>query len=354
MTEPRILVAGCGAIGGITAAYLRRAGADVTAVDGWFRNVLAIRSEGLHVSSPEGDFNASLPIHHLDEVAALGTFEVAVLAVKSYDTEWMTRLVLPYLSSGGYLVSAQNGINEDLIASIAGPERTLGAVVHMNGGLFEAGSVTRYSDPRWDTFSVGELDGRESARASMVAEILGAVGASEITRNIRGELWAKLGVNTMTNGLAGISGLRSPDLWMDPEVAPFVIRLAAETAAVATAAGVTMEPIRPTGAPAPLDPELLARSARGDRAAMAEAVGLLAAVGAARRGGRENKASLLQDVEKGRRTEIDHLNGRVVAVGGRVGVPTPANAAIVAAVKLVEAGVRQSGDPSWRSVLTAA
>ena len=81
-------------------------------------------------------------------------------------------------------------------------------------------------------FSVGELDGRESARASMVAESLGAVGACETTRNIRGELWAKLGVNTMTNGLAGISGLRSPDLWMDPEVAPFVIRLAAEMSTI--------------------------------------------------------------------------------------------------------------------------
>lgn len=353
MRSPRLLVAGCGAIGAITAGYLSRAGADVTVIDGWFRNVLAIRARGLSLTSPGDSFNASLPAHHLDELAGLGSFDIAVLAVKSYDTEWMTRLVLPRLAEGGYLVSAQNGINEDLIASIAGAGRTLGAVVHMNGMLVEAGNVTRYSDARWATFSIGEIDGRASARAGQVAELLGFVGRSEATTNIRGELWAKLGVNAMTNGLAGISGLRTPDLWSDPQVAPFVIRLAAETAAVAIAAGVAIEPIQPTGAPRPLDPVLLARAAGGDSSAMVEAVALLVAAGEARRGGRENKASLLQDVEKGRRTEIDHLNGRVVEVGRRVGVATPANAAVVTAVKLVEAGARASGAPGWREVLAA-
>jgi 2-dehydropantoate 2-reductase len=351
---PRVLVAGCGAIGAITAGYLHRSGFDVTAVDGWHRNVLAIRRAGLTVSSPEGSFTVSLPIHHLDELATIGRFDVALLAVKSYDTEWMTRLVLPYLFDDGYLVSAQNGINEDLIASIAGPARVLGAVVHMNGGLFEAGSVTRYSDPRWATFSVGELDGSVTPRATAMAEMLAAVGASEATGNILGELWAKLGVNAMTNGLAGISGLRSPDLWTDPEVAPFVVRLAAETAAVAGAAGVAMEGIHPTGAPTPLDRELLRRVAAGDAGATAAAVRVLGAAGEARRGGRENKASLLQDIEKGRRTEIDHLNGRVVAVGRELGVPTPANEAIVAAVKEVEAGERMSGAAGWRHVLSVA
>lgn len=353
MSAPRLLVAGCGAIGAITAAYLSRAGADVTVIDGWFRNVLAIRAAGLTVTSQEGSFTAPVPAHHLDELAGLGSFDLGILAVKSYDTEWMTRLVLPHLGEAGYLVSAQNGINEDLIASIAGTARTLGAVVHMNGMLVGAGCVTRYSDPRWATFSVGELDGRPSARASEVAGLLAAVGRSEATTNIRGELWAKLGVNAMTNGLAGISGLRTPDLWSDPQVAPFVVRLAAETAAVATAAGVSIEPIHPTGAPRALDPVLLARAAGGDGSAMAEATDLLVAAGEARRGGRENKASLLQDVEKGRRTEIDHLNGRVVEVGRTVGVPTPANAAVVAAVRLVEAGARASGAPSWREVLAA-
>lgn len=351
MSSPRLLVAGCGAIGGITSAYLSRAGADVTVVDGWFRNVLAIRDAGLKITSPEGSFTVRVPAHHLDELSGLGSFDLIILAVKSYDTEWMTRLVLPHLGDGGYLLSAQNGINEDLIASIAGAGRTLGAVVHMNGMLVDAGCVTRYSDPRWATFSVGELDGRPSKRADAVAGLLGAVGRSEATANIRGELWAKLGVNAMTNGLAGISGLRTPDLWSDPQVAPFVIRLASETAAVAAAAGVAIEPIHPTGAPRALDPVLLARAAEGEAFAMAEAVALLLAAGEARRGGRENKASLLQDVEKGRRTEIDHLNGRVVEVGRMVRVPTPANAAVVAAVRLVESGARSSGAPGWREVL---
>ena len=347
-------MAGCGAIGSITSAYLCRDGADVTAVDGWFRQVQAVRGAGLTVAGPDETFTVQLPILHLDELAGIDPFDIAILAVKSYDTELMTRLVLPRLVPSGFLVSAQNGLNEDVIAGIVGPDRTLGCVVHMNGGLFEAGRVTRYSSPRWATFAVGELDGRDSDRAEMIAGLLSAVGSSEVSANIRGELWAKLCVNTMTNALAAISGLTTPRLWADPEAARLVARLAAETAAVAAAAGVTMEPVRPTGAPSALDPALLSQVSAGDPDAISKACAVLAIAAAARAGGRENQASMLQDVLKGRRTEIDHLNGRVVSEGRRLGIPTPANAAIVAMAREVESGLHAPGADGWRCVLEVA
>jgi len=349
--SPRCLVAGAGAIGSIIAGYLRRSGASVTVADGWFQNVLAIRRLGLRVQSPEETFRVEVPALNLDELEGAAPFDIVFLAVKSYDTEPMARLVSPYLAPGGFIVSTQNGINETRIAAIVGADRTVGCVVHMNGGLFEPGVVTRYSSPGWGTFHVGELDGRLTPRLTALAALLAAIGRTEVTTNIHGELWGKLALNCMTNGLAGISGLTSPKLWMEPETAALVVRLAAETAAVASAVGVDMAPVHPTGAPRGLDPDLLARVGAGDPVAMTDAAGLLHAAGAARAGGRENKASMLQDVLKHRRTEIDYLNGHVVAQGRRGEIKTPANAAVVTMVKEIEAGAREPGDDGWRAIL---
>jgi len=136
-----------------------------------------------------------------------------------------------------------------------------------------------------------------------------------------------------------MTGLTSRRVWGDAELAPIAVRLAAETVAVGKALGHPVRPVHPTGAPAPLTPELLART-EADPDAMAEATALLAALAAARAGRRENPVSMLQDVTKGRPTEIDYLNGHVAEEGRRLGVPTPANEAVVPIVKEIESGRR--------------
>lgn len=331
----RVLVAGLGAIGGITAAFLARAGVEVTAVDPWFEHVLAVRRNGLHLKSPDEEFDVKFPVLFPDELPEGGRFDVVLLAVKSYDTEWLSRLLLPYLTPAGFIVSLQNGINEPRLAAIAGAERVVGCVVHMNGSVFEPGQVTRFSSPRWSTYALGELDGKPTARLEMLAELLSEIGETEVTDQIYGELWAKLGVNTMTNPLAGATRLTSRQLWTDAELAPLVVRLAAETVSVGSALGHRVAGVRPTGAPEPLTPELLADALR-DGDALAHATRILRAAGEARSGGRENPASLLQDVMKGRRTEIDYLNGEVVRQAHGLGRRVPANEAIIPVVKAVE------------------
>jgi 2-dehydropantoate 2-reductase len=334
--ERRILVAGLGAIGGVAASYLVRSGADVTALDPWFEHVLRVRDDGLRLRSPDEEFDVRLPVLLPDELPGVALFDVVLLCVKSQDTEWMTRLALPYLNADGFIVSLQNGINEPRIAAIAGAERTVGAVVHMNAAIFEPGLVQRFSHPDWATYTLGELDGRPSPRVEALAELLGAAGRTDVSRSIYGSLWAKLAVNSMANPLGGITGLTSRQVWGDPEIAPLAVRLAAETVAVGEALGHQVEDVHPTGAPRPLTAELLARTAT-EPAALAEATAILAALAAAR-AGRENPVSLLQDLLKGRRTEIDYLNGQVVGSGMTVGVPTPLNAGVIPIVKEVERG----------------
>jgi len=117
----KIAIFGAGAIGGCIGAYLVRSGADVTLIDMWPANVERIRAHGLTVTAAEEEFTVQAPALHLADVSASGKrFDVVFLSAKSYDTGWSTRFIEPYLAPGGYVVSAQNSINDDTIAGIVG------------------------------------------------------------------------------------------------------------------------------------------------------------------------------------------------------------------------------------------
>jgi 2-dehydropantoate 2-reductase len=335
-----IAIAGTGAVGGTTGAYLRRAGRDVLLVDGWHQNVEAIRRDGLLLKARDEELRVEARALHLDELSRLGgPLDVVLLAVKSYDTEWMVRALLPYLAPDACVVSLQNGINEDRIAALVGVERTVGCVVHMSASMFEPAVATRYTRADWLTFSIGELDGRRSARTGELADLLSAVGPVEVTGDIRGALWMKLTLNAMSNSLTGLTGLTSPRLWLDPRGLAAMVRIGGEAVAVCDALGHRMHPIEPTGAPRPLDPVALGRARDGDEEALAEVRSVFTGAAEARRkGARENLSSLLQDVMKRRRTEIDYLNGHVAQRGAELGIATPANELAVALVHLLERG----------------
>ncbi|HXM58377.1 MAG TPA: 2-dehydropantoate 2-reductase [Candidatus Dormibacteraeota bacterium] len=349
-----IAIAGTGAVGGTTGAYLRRAGRDVLLVDGWHQNVEAIRRDGLVLKGRDEEFRVESRALHLDELARLDApLDAVLLAVKSYDTEWMMRAFLPYLAPDGCVVSLQNGVNEERIAELAGPERTVGCVVHLSVGMFEPGVATRYTRSDWLTFTLGELDGRRTERVARLAELLEPAGPVEVSEDIWGALWMKLAINAMNNGLTGLTGLTSPGLWLDPRGFAAMVRIGGEVVAVSEAVGHRMHPIEPTGAPRPIEPAVLRRAAEGDAAALDDVRAVFAATGEARRkGGRENLSSLLQDVMKRRRTEIEYLNGYVARRGAGLGVAAPANALVVDLVHRLERG-ELARDPANLDEFTA-
>jgi 2-dehydropantoate 2-reductase len=313
-------------------------------VDQWHQNVQAIRREGLKVQSSDGQFTTSPTVFYFDELGGLDEqFDFVFLAVKSYDTAWVARVLQPKIAPGGVVVSLQNGINEDQLAPIVGRSRTIGCVVQMTGAMFEPGIAVRYSSPNWSTFLVGELDGDDSQRLAQVVAILRSVGPTHTTGTIWGALWAKLALNCMTNGLAGLTGLTTPELWTNAAAVGVMLELGAEVAWVADATGQAMEHIRPSGAPNGIPAALLRQASRGDLDARANCVQLLAEAGAARKGRFESTPSLLQDVRKGRRTEIDYLNGYISRCGRNLGVKTPLNDELTALVHELESGTIQPG-----------
>ena len=332
MTDRRIAVLGAGAIGGSIAAFLARAGVAVTVIDIWPENVEAIRSGGIRVTALEEEFTAApaAALHLADVTPASGPFDIVFLALKSYDTEWACHFIRPHLAPGGFVVSAQNSINDEAVAGVVGWSRVVGAVVTFGSGMYDPGHVT-YTSPREKRpFTIGEPSGLVTPRAREVAGILEHVSGGNVatTTNLWGERWAKLCVNSMANAVAGVTGLRSAEMREVTESRRASIRIAAEVVTVGTAHGVSIEPI--TGVRAELYPLAIE-----DGAAMEEVEGIL--VSSAREVG-VGRPSLAQDLMKGRRIEVDHLNGYVSRKGAEVGIDTPANDAIRSLANAVAAG----------------
>jgi len=330
MAIKRVGILGAGAIGSVVGGLMTRAGHDVTLIDQWPEHVLAMKTKGLRLSGTIGDFVVPVRALHIHELQTVTEpFDAMFIAVKSYDTEWATAMALSYLREpDGVVVDFQNGINDSRVAAVAGTHRSLGCVITISAGMYEPGHAMR-TDTGAIGFKIGEHDGKDTARARELVTLLNAVAESKVTTNLWGERWSKLAINCMANPLAGLTGLGTLQVRTIPEIAAVGVHLGAEAISVGRGVGHEVEPIYGI----PVQRYLDAYAGRGLDELLAE----IAAIAKARGGG---QPSLLQDVVKGRRTEIDYLNGYVCKEGARVGVKTPFNDAVVGAVRALGVGFK--------------
>ncbi len=340
----RIAFVGAGALGGYVGGYFARAGLDVTLIDPWPEHVETIRAKGLELDgvTPEEKFLVKPRILHLTEVQSLARtpVDVAFVAMKSYDTAWAAALIHPYLSAEGYMVSLQNCLNEETIAGVAGWGRTVGVVASLiSVDLFEKGKIRRTIAKGGDkhtVFRVGEPHGRITQRVEELVSWFARIDSAKATTNLWGERWTKLVQNGMGNGVSAATGLTSGDCARDAGIRRFQIRLAGEAIRVGQALGYQMEKIRG------LDPERLARANEGDAAALAEVEGALAPKSGGSDGDNPRagiqRPSMAQDILKGRRTEIDAMNGFIARKGAEAGVPAPSHLKLTEIVTRVERG----------------
>jgi 2-dehydropantoate 2-reductase len=332
----KLLFIGAGAIGSYIGSFLSRAGHDVTIVDAWAEQVDTINRQGISVTGPHDPFVARPKAVHLHESASLPSdFEIAFVAMKAYDTAWATQLALRHLRSDGFVVSSQNTWPDPVMASVAGASRSVGLVMSKIGvAVWEPGKVERGMEKGGnkghDVFRAGEHDGKITPRVTALAEMLKVIDGSFATDNLWGERWAKLCQNAMGNPVQGMSGLGGLEIASSEVGRAITIHLGAESARVGLALGYTV----PKFAGATV--EQWADAGRRETYEMFDR--MLTPTSAS---GRNWKASMAQDVHKGRKTEIDYMNGHVVAQGKARGVPTPVSAAVVDIVHEVERGARK-------------
>ena len=295
---------GAGAMGGSLAAHAARAGHAVTVVDSAPEVVAAIRDGGVEVESPEGTFLAAVTA--TGDPAGVGEVDVVVLFVKAQHTAAAARSIAPLVGPDTAVVTLQNGWgNADRIAAEVRPEQLVVGVTYNSCTARGPGRVVHSG--RGPT-TVGPYTGDDLGRATAVAALLDGAGwAATATAEVRTAIWRKLVLNCATLPTAALSRLTAGALGEPGELRDLVDAVAAEAVAVAVAQGLDVDVEERTAA----IHDVLARAGSG-------------------------RASMLQDVLAGRKTEIETVNGAVVALGAELGVPVPLNRALVALVHGLE------------------
>src|SRR6516164_8029303 len=335
----KIAIVGTGAVGGYAGAHMVQAGEDVTFIDPWPEHVEHMRKHGLRVTHARDVAEFSVPVRalHVTDVQRLAKqtpVDIAFVCMKSYDTAWATTMIQQYLAAHGYVVSLQNCMNEATIAGIVGWGKTLGCIAssisvnlpepgHIHRGAGKGGAVHT-------VFRAGEVHGRITQRAKEICRLVGHADSAIVTSNLWGERWSKLVANAMQNGLSACTGLSGGEMVQSEPIRRFFARVGSEAIRVGQALGYELEEILH------LEPETIARAGEGDEAAM-QTCDAQRFKDAARTAAGQ-RPSMGQDMQKGRRTEIEFLNGFVVREGEKLGLSCRANAVLTDLVKRVEKG----------------
>ncbi len=335
----KIAIVGAGAVGGYAGAHMVQAGEDVTFIDPWPEHVEHMRKHGLRVTHamnvPEFTVPArALHITDAQQLAKEKPIDIAFVCMKSYDTAWATMMIRQYLSPNGYVVSLQNCMNEETIAGIVGWGKTLGCIASsITVNLPDPGHIHRGAGKHGaahTVFRAGEVHGRVTPRAQEVCRLVGTADSAKVTDNLWGERWSKLVANVMGNGLSACTGLPGGQILQNEPIRRFGVRLGSEAIRVGQALGYALEEILH------LPPDAIARAGEGDEAAMGTYVEQR--FKDAKKTSAEQRPSMGQDMQKGRRTEIEYLNGFVVREGEKVGLSCRANAVLTDIVTRVEKG----------------
>jgi 2-dehydropantoate 2-reductase len=323
MTQ-RIAVLGTGANGSCIAADLTRAGLDVVLIDQWPAHVEAMRAQGLKITIPEEEVHVAVRAHHLTDLRSLNpTFDVVLLVPKAYDTRWMCEYIKPYLAPEGLLIGVQNAMTVDDIASIVGPERTMGCVIELSSQLFEPATVQRNTPPKGTWFAIGSTHPSTKGREEEIAEILRHVGKVSISDNVLSGKWMKLLINVMCLAPVAMTGQRVHEAFRLPGMRELSLKAGAEALEVGQRLGYKPEPII----------GLSARDMENTNQLLEKLMDKIT-----HDVGPRSMDCCLQDHIKGRFTETDMINGLVVDEGRRLGTDAPVNAAICEITRRITAG----------------
>ncbi|HSL01227.1 MAG TPA: 2-dehydropantoate 2-reductase [Rubrobacteraceae bacterium] len=326
MIDSSVLVVGAGAIGGVTAAMMVGGVRRVAVLDANEEHVERMRTEGLLIDDLGEERRARLDAHTSpDELD--GPFDFALVTLKAPHLESALgplverELVRTFVSLG-------NGLVQERVAGIVGEGRLIWGTVEWGATNLGPGHLARTTR---NVFVIGEPDGSIQDRTRLLADVLSTVDEVRVTENIRGQVWSKLLVNSAFSGLGAVSGLLYREVLEHPDGREAALAVWREGYDVGMAQNLELEEV--FGIPAA---SLVVRDP-ADRERADEA--LEAAI---QRAG-ATKASMLQDLERGLKTEVDVINGAVVEKGREYGVETPLNARVVELMHAMERGERRPG-----------
>ena len=320
----RIAIYGAGSLGTILGAYISKAGVEIELINRNKAHVEALQSSGAQIVGTV-QFNQKVNAYTPDQMS--GVYDVIFLMTKQQHNAEVVTMLKEFLAEDGALVTFQNGLPELQIAEILGENRVLGCTVAWGATLQGPGVCELTSEPDALSFSLGAISDTPNKYFDKVKQTLELMGTVEVEENFIGTRWSKLLINAAFSGMSAVLGCTFGEAAGPKGSRRIVQALIKECIDVCAAGGIRIEPVQGKDIVKLLDYSN----------AVKRAVSFFIIPIAIRKHAKL-KASMLQDLEKGKVTEVDAINGVVSMFGRKVGCPTPMNDRVVEIIHKIEKG----------------
>ncbi len=320
----RTAIYGAGSLGTILGAYISRAGVAIDLINRNKAHIEALQTRGAQVV---GTVQMTQPVTAYTPDMMSGTYDIIFLMTKQQHNAEVVTMLKEYLAEDGVVVTFQNGLPEVQIADILGEERVLGCTVAWGATMQGPGVCELTSEPDALSFALGAISAKRNKHFDRVKELLTLMGTVEVEDNFLGTRWSKLLINAAFSGMSAVLGCTFGEAAGDRQSRRVVQALIKECIDVCAKGGIRIEPVQGKDIVKLLD----------YHNAVKKAIAFLIIPIAIRKHAKL-KASMLQDIEKGKPTEVDAINGAVSAFGRKVHCPTPANDRVVDIIHRIERG----------------
>ena len=318
----RIAIYGAGSLGTILGAFITKAGVSIELINRNKAHVEALKTKGAQVVGTM-NFNQPVVAYTPDEMT--GEYDILFLMTKQQHNAEVVQMLKNYLAPDGVLVTFQNGLPEVQIAEVLSEKRVLGCTVAWGATLKEPGVCELTSEPDALSFSLGSISKERSKHFDKVKELLEMMGTVDVEENFLGTRWSKLLINAAFSGMSAVLGCTFGEAAGPRDSRRIVQALIKECIDVCKAGGIRIEPVQGKDIVKLLDYNNSLKRAFS-----------FFIIPIAIRKHAKLKASMLQDLEKGKLTEVDAINGAVSEYGRKVGCPTPMNDRVVEIIHQIE------------------
>lgn len=325
----RAAIYGAGSLGTILGAYITSKGGNIDLINHNVKHVQALNEKGAKIV---GTVDFIQKVNAITDKQMTGKYDIVFLMTKQQGNSETVPFLKDYLEDDGVIVTLQNGLPEHQIADVVGEKRVIGCTVAWGATMLRPGVCELTSSPDSLTFSLGTIFSETPNHMEEVVSLLKMMGSVEIDRNFIGTRWSKLLINSAFSGMSAVLGCTFGEAAAKKDSRRVVQSLMKECIDVCHASGIKIEPVQGKDIVRLFDYHNPVKKALS-----------FMLIPLAIRKHANLKASMLQDLEKGKKTEVDSINGSVSQQGRRVGVPTPCNDKVVEIVHHIEAGELLSG-----------
>lgn len=325
----RIAIYGAGSLGTILGAFISKGGVAVELINRNKAHVDALQKDGARVV---GTMQFAQPVVAYTPDEMNGQYDIVFLMTKQQHNREVVQMLKGYLAPDGVLVTFQNGLPEVQIAEALGEEKVLGCTVAWGATMLSPGVCELTSAPDALSFSLGSISEKRSKHFAKVKELLELMGTVDVEENFLGTRWSKLLINASFSGMSAVLGCTFGEAASPRASRRIVQALIKECIDVCKVGGIRIEPVQGKDIVKLLDYNNSLKRAFS-----------FFIIPIAIRKHAKLKASMLQDLEKGKLTEVDAINGAVSEYGRKVGCPTPMNDKVVEIIHSIEQGTLKPG-----------